>query len=141
VGVGRSDELAEFGWWFSSKRFNNEWSLAQLHKVLEAKVLPVAGHDVAEQVASLCPQHLSKALSILDLLLDANTQVWGLYGWRGPAKSIVAMGINSSDSDDRRLATEIASRFCSPSYGYSEFRSLEKTEIDGGSPPGEPPQP
>ncbi len=107
VSVGQRDELAAFGWWFSSGRFDDEWALAQLRAVLEANALPVASEKVAARLATLAPQYLSRTLAILDLLLRANTQGWGLFGWRGPAKSIVVAGINSPDSDHRRLATEI----------------------------------
>jgi len=140
VSVGPPDELAAFGWWFSSGRFDDEWALAQLRTVLETKALPVASEKVAARLALLAPQHLSRTLAILVLLLEANTQALGLFGWRGPAKSIVAAAINSPDLNHRRLATEIAGRFCSPSYGYLEFRDVEKMGIDRASPPGEPSQ-
>jgi hypothetical protein len=140
VSVGPPDELAAFGWWFSSGRFDDDWALAQLGTVVEATALPVASEKVAARLAILAPQHLSRTLAILASLLKANTQGWGLFGWRGPAKSIVAAGINSPDSDHRRLAIEIAGRFCSPSYGYLEFRDLEKTGVNRALQPGEPPQ-
>ena len=127
--VGRPEELEAFGWWFSSGRFEDEWALGQLRAVLAAKVLPRPAEKAAERLAALVPHHLRAALTMLDLLLQANDQGWGLHGWRGPAKAILAAGIASSNEADRHLAAQIANRLCSPEYSYSEFRSLLRTDI------------
>ena len=122
--VGRREELAAFGWWFSSQRFDEEWALDQLRAVLAAKVLPLASEKVAKRLAALVPSHLPAVLTMLDLLLRANDQGWGLLGWRGPARAILTAGLASANEDDKRRAAQIAHRLCSPAYGYEEFRSL-----------------
>ncbi len=126
--VGRREELEAFGWWFSSGRFEDEWALGQLREVLAAKVLPRASERVAERLANLVPRHLPAVLAMLDLLLQANDQGWGLFGWRGPARAILAAGKASINEADQHLAAQIANRLCSPAYGYSEFRSLLPVE-------------
>lgn len=47
------EELAQFGWWFASRKFPVDWSLEQLSRILGRGVRPELDHGVADALATI----------------------------------------------------------------------------------------
>lgn len=78
-GTSSAAELAAFGWWFRSDRFDREWALKQLLLALEH--MPVGEEvnvDVTKQVARIANTNLEVALHAYDRLLHLARQTWHL---------------------------------------------------------------
>jgi hypothetical protein len=122
VALGRKEELAAFGRWFSSARFEDEWSLDQLQKVLSRAVYPRADQEVAARLTEMLPQYLSQVLACVELLILADETGWGVFSWKVPASTILAAAMASDDAGTKRSAEALINRLCSK--GHLEFREL-----------------
>lgn len=66
-------ELAGFGWWYGSGRFDASWSLAQLRKILTLTGGRIEGtHLVIERLAEAPDESLDEALGCLIQLVSAS---------------------------------------------------------------------
>jgi hypothetical protein len=115
-------ELTEFGWWFVSKRSNDEWSLDQLLEVLKMTKTIDPDLWVVERLAELSPTMPRKTVQCLGLIVDGDEKGWGILGWNGDARKILAAALGSEDATAKQVAREVVHRL--GGRGYFEFRAL-----------------
>jgi hypothetical protein len=126
--IERPEELAVFGWWFSSGCFQETWSidnfLAALQTLdnLAGGFPPKFAPRVGERLADLGPRHLLKVVSCLELLVKANEGGWAILSLRVPARTILAAARTSDDNKVRNVAEATIGRLARK--GYVEFRDL-----------------
>jgi len=103
------DEMAAFGWWFASGKFDEEWSLTQLREVLllEKKV---DGDDfVVERLAALAPKYPRIVVECLGLMIEGDEEGYGVEMWRDSAQELLRVALNTDDAA-RREATVLINR-------------------------------
>lgn len=104
------DEMAAFGLWFASGKFNEEWSLTQLREVLLLKK-KVDGDDfVIERLAALAPKHPRIVVECLSLMIEGDEEGYGVEMWRDSAQELLRAALNSGDGGARREATILINR-------------------------------
>jgi hypothetical protein len=120
--------LEAFGPWFSSGRFDSDWALAQLQRVLEFGVIPSDTGRVVERLATMVPHRVSDAVECLDLLVQADKRGLSVFNWRVPAKAILTAARMSDDRRVRGVAESVINRLLAA--GYIEFRNLLDSMTD-----------
>jgi hypothetical protein len=115
-------ELAAFGWWFASRKFDPEWSLDRLRKVLALAVMTESHHLVAEHLAELVEKHTSEVLECLRLLVENDKEEWLTSTWRVQARKILSFAIESTTGPTRDAAIDLVHRL--GAKGLFEFRDL-----------------
>ena len=115
-------ELTQFGWWFVSNESSDEWSVDQLLEVL--KITKKIDPDlwVVERLAELSATMPRKTVQCLGLIVDGDEKGWGILGWNGDARKILASALGSEDATARQLAREVVHKL--GGRGYFEFRTL-----------------
>jgi hypothetical protein len=105
------DEMAAFGWWFASGKFDEEWSLQQLREVL-LLVRQVDGDDfVVERLAALAPKYPIAAVECLALMIEGDEERYGLEMWKDPAQELLRAALKHEGDDvARREATVLINR-------------------------------
>lgn len=98
-------ELAEFGGWFASNRFDSNWAVVELLEVLRLVGRAEPDHLVVERLASLSESMPSKAVESLRLLVEGDQEGWGLLSWHGHARTILSSALNSDEPQAREEAT------------------------------------
>ena len=90
------EELCEFGWWFSSGRFEERWALDQLIEVFKitGKIKPDL--DVLRRLVSVSEEHLPKALECLEALESGDKQGWAILGWEKEVSAILKRCLEST---------------------------------------------
>ena len=120
-----ADELSSFGWWFSSGKFEPEWSLGELTRMFEQIGDAVsdhrADHLVAEELELLAPRFPEEAVACLHRLVDA-TDSRHFIGWRDHARRVLESAIASSSNTAGAEASKVANKF--GALGYEEFRDF-----------------
>ena len=116
------NELTEFGWWFVSKRSNDDWSMDQLLEVL--KITKKINPDlwVVERLAELSGDMPRKTVQCLGLIVDGDEKGWGILGWNDDARKILAAALGSEDATAKQFAREVVHKL--GGRGYFEFRTL-----------------
>lgn len=116
------EELAAFGWWFASRRFEDAWSMVQLRAVLDATHYIKAGFKVGEILEALAPAYPSDAVACVARMAEAGPRDWTIYGIRDRIIAILRIALASGNVDARadgeRLVEYLVAR------GHFEFRDL-----------------
>lgn len=121
-------ELAAFGWWFASAKFDDTWTLDQLTQVLNlrpSEIVPrMRGVDrlVAERLARLVENNPRQVVGCLRLMVEGDVEGWRLRSWREQIRTILATAIQSGDAEARQVAVDLVHRL--GARGYFEFRDL-----------------
>jgi hypothetical protein len=120
--ISHASELAAFGWWFVSGKFDDSWAIAQLKEVLElvGKIEPE--HLVVKRLAALADAMPAPAVEFLRLLLEGDKGIWRIYGWRDEARTILTTALQGNNDQTRQIAIALINRL--GEQGYLEFGEL-----------------
>lgn len=116
------EELASFGWWFVSQKFDETWAIQQLEEALRLAKKAEPDYMIAETLAAIAARKPREAVRCLDGLLEADREGWGILGWEGHARAILAAAIGSGDAEAREAATTQIHRL--GARGHLGFRDL-----------------
>jgi len=114
-------ELAAFGWWFASAKFDNTWAIDQLLEVLRLVGKVDADRRVVERLAVLVVDMPRQTVKCLHRIVEGDEKRWNILGWREHARMILAAAIQGSDSEARQ-AVDLVHRL--GARGYLDFRDL-----------------
>jgi hypothetical protein len=120
--ASHASELAAFGWWFVSEKFDDSWAIAQLKEVIDlvGKIEPE--RLVVKRLATLADVMSAPAVEFLRLLLEGDNGTWRIYGWRDEAQTILATALQGNNDQTRQIAIALINRL--GEQGYLEFREL-----------------
>lgn len=123
AGAGRhSTELAAFGWWFISAKFDDVWAISQLREALRIADRTEPDHLVVERLAMLAPTLPLPVVECLSLMIDGDVEGWHIDLWREHIRSILGTVIQSSDRTARHTSVSLIHRLAA--RGYLAFRDL-----------------
>jgi len=117
-----SGELEAFGWWMESSALDADWRIEQLLEVLHLASAVDADHLVVAALADMDESRLEAALRPLVPLIRADTEGWGVYGWKESAHRLIQRGAASGDPVTVQVAVDAANLLIA--RGFHEFRSL-----------------
>ncbi|MDA2933697.1 hypothetical protein MYX82_05085 [Acidobacteria bacterium AH-259-D05] len=117
-------EIAAFGWWFVSKKFDDKWVLLNLFESLKIVGRVTRDHSVVEGLAVLAEQYPNFVVQCLEAMLKGDHEAWSLYAWREEVRQILKTVLASGDAEASSLAEDLVHYL--GSRGYLEFRNLLK---------------
>jgi len=115
-------ELAAFGWWFASGKFDDSWAVEQLSAALSLTRKIDADWLVLERLATLAEAMPKEVVRCVALMIEGDLQGWEIHGWRGELRAILSTVIRGSDPNARQGAAELVNRL--GAKGVLEFRDL-----------------
>ncbi len=115
-------EVAAFGWWFASGKFEDEWAMRQLIEALKLAGKVEPDHLVVERLAALVQVMPKEAVRCLEAIVKGDREGWGIYGWREHARIILVTALQSSDAEAITAAENLTHDL--GSRGHLEFRDL-----------------
>lgn len=113
-------ELAAFGWWFVSGKFDDQWAMTHLAEGLKIAGKADPDHLVVERLAALVQRFPEEAVQCLEAVVRGDREGWSVYGWRDHGRMILAIALQDSKA---KTAAEDLIHYLG-SRGYSEFRDL-----------------
>ena len=120
--IGHVSELAAFGWWFISGKFDDTWAIAQLREALTITGRTEVDHLVAERLAMLAPSTPLPAVECLSLMIDGDVEGWHIDLWCEHIRAILATVLQSTDQVARKAAISLVHRLAA--RGYLAFGDL-----------------
>jgi hypothetical protein len=125
-------ELIAFGWWFSSAKLPDAWSLAQLVAALR---LTNGNLDVSrmafERLAELAAAFPTEAVEAVRLLAEGDREGWMLTGTMDQLRTVLSTALSSEQLEAREVATNLLHRL--GARGFYELRYLLETPWGEGS--------
>jgi hypothetical protein len=117
-----SGELQEYGWWFSSGKFQPDWALERLLDVLRLGVLVEPDHLVAEELVRLAQEFPIQVAETLTRMIDLSPPEFTVSGWREEAHELLG---KLGKIHDARVQAFVASAVDTLlARGQVEFRGL-----------------
>lgn len=126
-GPTLADEFKEYGWWFASSKFDDEWSVAQLLEALRLAKRVEPDHLVVERLAALASSMPNSSIQALRMMIEGDTKAWGVLGWTDKAKEIIRTARKSGDGQARDAADDLVNLL--GSRGYFDFGELLKEPV------------
>lgn len=113
-------EIAAFGWWFVSGKFDVCWALDRLFTSLQIVHRTDPAHTVLEHLAKIAETHPLKAVCCLRLIAEGDREGWEIYASRDHVRKILQLGLQ--DPNARREAERIINYL--GSRGFLGFKDL-----------------
>jgi uncharacterized protein YyaL (SSP411 family) len=104
-------ELAAFGWWVSSGKFDDGWALGQLLQVLELGATVAEPKAVVSRLAAVADRLPRQAVRCLAAILKREQHSVSVATWSEDAKIVLDKAIQSRDSAARSAAIELLDFF------------------------------
>lgn len=113
-------EIAAFGWWFISDKFDTGWALDQLLASLQLVRRAEPVHMVLEMLAKTVTTHPIASVRCLKLITEGDREGWALYAGREHVRRILQQGLQDPDAQKEAEQTihYLGSR------GFLDFRDL-----------------
>ncbi len=115
-------EMAAFGWWFASGKFDDMWSIGQLVEALRLTGKVEVDHLVAERLADLAEKNPAEVVECLSLMVQGDKEGWAIEGWRAHARAVLATALRSDDAKAKQLANALVNHL--GKLGHFDFRDL-----------------
>jgi hypothetical protein len=96
------DELAAFGWWFVSEKFDEKWSVKQLREVLLVIKKVDADDFVVERLAALASKYPRIAVECLSLMIEGDEEGYGVELWKTAAQELLRTALKQDTDHDAR---------------------------------------
>ncbi len=110
VGEASAEEIARFGWWFISERFEDSWAVEQLEEVLRVAKKAEPDLMIPERLAAIANRMPGAAVRCLVGLVEADREGWGILAWEEHARTILRAAMTSSDSSVGETAVALIHR-------------------------------
>jgi len=120
-------EIAAFGWWFVSDKFDVGWAIAQLYESLQLVHQTDPEHMVLEHLARTVENHPVESAQCLRIIAEGDRESWELYTSRDHIRRILEVALRNptAGKEAERIIHYFGSR------GFLEFRNLLDGEHRG----------
>ncbi len=99
-----------FGYWYICGCFDPRWALTKLGEYAESAPLLEPRYKLPKLLAKNAELNPSTALSIIEKLVEEDTEGWWVDGWREQIKDILSVAMNTDDEDTKTRATALINR-------------------------------
>jgi hypothetical protein len=115
-------EMAAFGWWFDSGKFEDSWAVKQLGDALKIARKMEREDAVVERLAALSQRMPLEAVQCLEAIAKGDKEGWGIYGWRQHGRTILSTALAESNPETRTAAESLVHYL--GGRGYFQFGEL-----------------
>jgi hypothetical protein len=102
-----SAELSNFGYWFTSQKFDERWSLDTLLATLQLSKKTAAEMDVVKRLVELCPKYPVECVSCLRLMIEGDKEGWVLIGVEDNSRKLLKLALDSNNTDGAESARRL----------------------------------
>lgn len=113
-------EMAAFGWWFVSDKFDRDWAMAQLLESLRLAKRTDPDHWVLEHLIRTVKTHPVQSVQCLKIIVEECREMWTLYAGEEEIRQILSVALQNPNT--RKTAEGIVHYL--GSRGFLEFREL-----------------
>jgi hypothetical protein len=122
-----TEELKQYGWWFASGKFGDEWSITQLLETLRLAKQIEPDQLVVERLVEMTRTTPLQCVQALAMMIEGDTKGWAILGWEDKAKEILRTAMRSSNPEAQREAEELVNLL--GSQGHFDFGQILKEPI------------
>lgn len=120
--INHTAELAAFGWWFISQKFDDAWAMSQLLVALVLVLKAEPDYHVVERLVTVAETMPLEAVQCLTLMVQGDKEGWEIGSWRDDSRKILAIAITSGNSASRQAAIDLVNRLAA--RGMPDYKDL-----------------
>jgi hypothetical protein len=124
-----TEEVAAFGWWFTSGKFDDVWAIGQLKEALRLSGKTEPYELVLERLVTLSTSMPVDVIERLRLIVEGDKEGWNIRAWRELKRTILETALKSRDPMARQLAERLIHQL--GARGYWDFRDLLRESKNG----------
>ena len=102
-----SAELSNFGYWFTSEKFEERWSLETLLGALQLSKKTASEMDVVKRLTELCLRYPVECVSCLRLMIEGDKEGWILIGVEANARTLLKRALESNNPEGSASARSL----------------------------------
>lgn len=102
--AAHQQEMAAFGWWFVSGKFDPGWSIKHLGEALRMARKVEPDHMVVEKLSEIARQHPLEAVLCLQMFVEGDHKGWRMNVWREHARASLAEALKDSSARSQAKA-------------------------------------
>ena len=114
-------DIIEFGSWFASGQFPDDWSWKMLIRTLKITQRIEPDHRVLERLEAVCHQYPVQTIQVLSAMIDKPPKQWSISSWGRSIENIL-MELITTTGDTRNAAIALISDLIT--RGYSEYKII-----------------
>jgi len=115
-------ELAAFGWWFGSDKFDDEWAVEMILRVLRLAKHVEADFFVTKRLVRIVDSKPEVAVECFRLMVEGARNEWEPEEWRDDLRKVLGAAIQGSNPTARENAIEVVHRL--GAMRHFEYREL-----------------
>ena len=115
-------ELSNFGLWFTSKKFEDQWSVEMLQTVLDLVGKVDLDSKVGERLVELSSQFPLQTVRALRTMIERTKEQWLIIVMEDSAKQLIQIARDSSNPETTFVARQLVQYLVD--QGHFQFRSL-----------------
>jgi hypothetical protein len=124
--AGYQKEMAAFGWWFASGKFDPKWSSEQFLKALEISGEINSDHLIMQRMTEAVKTLPRESITILEKIIDKERRGWIILGSEGELRSILETALHAPEPEAQQCAKALINKLMA--RGYTQFEDLLKEE-------------
>jgi hypothetical protein len=117
-----SVEISNFGYWFTSEKFEERWSIETLLAVLQLSKKTASEMDVVKRLSDLSLRYPVECVSCLRLMIEGDKEGWVLIGVEGDARTMLKRALDSNHPEGSASARRLVEWLIAK--GQFGFRTL-----------------
>ena len=117
-----TEEMAAFGQWFASNKFDEAWALDELESSLKISGKVDFDHQVVERLADWSQEFPAKIVRCLSLMVDGAREDWRIHHWSRHITLVLSAALGSSDEETKKIARAMINRLAT--RGFLDFAPL-----------------
>jgi hypothetical protein len=115
-------ELIEFGWWFVSGKFDDQWCVTQLLEALTLTHRAEPDHLVLERLGVIASSMPAEAVACLEQMVEGAVEQWGFLTLGDEIRKILIAARDSGNTSAREAAIDLVHRM--GARGFLELRDI-----------------
>jgi len=120
--LNHTAELAAFGWWFISQKFDDAWAMSQLLSALVLVPKAEPDYHIVERLVALAETMPLEAIQCLSLMVQGDKEGWEIGSWRDDSRKILAIAIASGNPAATQAVFDLVNRLAA--RGMPDYKDL-----------------
>lgn len=121
-----ADEMASFGVWFGSGKFDAHWSLIQLDFALNCSPAVKERQEVIKQLIHTAKEYPVESIRLCERILEGKLEPWDVSSWEVELRQLFLFVINSTTATAKEKVLKLINRLST--MGYYKFNDIWKKE-------------
>jgi hypothetical protein len=122
IGTIGTEASASFGWWFTSEKFPDEWTMPRLLAAVERAKIIEPDHMVAEKLVKVASKWPVESIRIFEALAKNDKEGWKISYWADEAMATIETALSSNSPEAKTAAVQLVNYL--GSRGYVQFGKI-----------------